>query len=453
MASEIFDQVREHIDAVIEQEPPLGPALWEVFVQEHPADIAEFLSNLDREKIQGLFLNLSHELRLAVFQDLPDSLKVFCLSFLDDHSRTDILNNTPLDELTDLFDDLSDQELKQYLRLLHKKDRDMVIALMQFDPQSAGGIMDTDVLTLMQDFTVEKSIQVLQRLQPDQELHRRIFVTNQDNQLVGYINLEDLVLKNPSQRLASFLRKNEMVVAAEEDQETVANDMVHYGLMTVPVIGANNLFLGIISSDTLVDVIEQEASENVYKMAAMAPIKETYFETSFFRMFYERSFILIVLLIAQTFSSLILQSYQATLSDFLWIFITMLISAGGNASSQTSAIVIQGLATGELTSLNLGKFIRREFLMAGMIALVLGIFSFLRILVTHGTTKLLGAVAVSASLAIIVLVAVILGSCIPLVLRRLRIDPAFSAGPGLATLMDVLGLLIYCYISKLILFS
>jgi magnesium transporter len=392
-------------------------------------------------------------LRLAVFQDLSDSLKVFCLSFLDDQSRAIILNGTPLDELTDLFDRLSDNELKQYLRLLHKKDRDKVVALMQFDPESAGGIMDTDVLTLMQDFTVEKSIQVLQRLKPDQALHRRIFVTNQDNQLVGYIHLDDLVVKNPSQRLSSFMRKNEMVVDVDEDQELIANDMVHYGLMTVPVVGANNLFLGMISSDTLVDVIEREASENVYRMAAMAPIRETYFETPFFRMFYERSFILITLLIAQTFSSLILQSYQDTLSDFLWIFITMLISAGGNASSQTSAIVIQGLASGELTGLNITRFIRREFFMAGLIAIVLGIFSFIRILVTHGTAKLLGAVAVSTSLALIVLVAVILGSCIPLLLKKLRIDPAFSAGPGLATLMDVLGLLIYCYISKLILFS
>lgn len=261
------------------------------------------------------------------------------------------------------------------------------------------------------------------------------------------------MLKHPSTRIASFIRKNELVVFVEEDQELVAHNMVHYGLMTVPVVDAGGLFLGVISSDTLVDVIEQEASENVYRMAAMAPIKETYFETSFWRMFYERSAILIILLIAQTFSSLILESYQATLSGFLWIFITMLISAGGNASSQTSAIVIQGLASGELTASNWSRFVRREFLMAGMIALVLAIFSFIRILITHGTGKLLSAFAVSVSLGAIVLVAVVLGSLIPLVLKRLRIDPAFSAGPGLATLMDVLGLLIFCYISRFILFS
>jgi magnesium transporter len=447
----IFDQIVENIDAVISQDPVIGPPLWEKLVQLHPADIAEFLSNLDLEHVRKIFLNFNKELQLEVFQNLSESLKAFCLSCLNDQDREHILNGTPLDELTDLFDNISDEELKKYLRQLHKKDRDIVISLLQFNPESAGGIMDTDVLTLMEDFTVEKSIRVLQRLQPDKDLHRRIFVTNQENQLVGYINLEDLVLQLPTARLGSFLRKNELIVAVNEDQEAVAHNMVHYDLMTVPVVGDNNQFLGVISSDTLVEVIEDEASEDVYKMAAMAPIKETYFETSFFRLFYERSSILILLLVAQTFSSLIIEHHQATLSGFFMIFITMLISAGGNASSQTSAIVIQGLASGELNPSNIMKFIRRELAMAGMIALVLGVFSFIRILLTHGTVKIISALAVSLSLFVIVLTSIVLGACTPLLLKKFRLDPAFSAGPGLATIMDVLGLLIYSYMCKLIL--
>src|SRR5579859_289829 len=453
VSEKIFEQVIEHITSVIKKEPPLGLALWEELVRVHPADIASFFSNLSHEEIKGLFLTFPEHLKVEVFQDLSDSLKVYCLSFLDDHSRAHILNATPLDELTDLFDELSDEDLKQYLRLLHKQDRDAVVSLLQFNPESAGGIMDTDVLTLMEDFTVEKSIRVLQRLQPDQDLHRSIFVTNQENQLVGYIHLEDLVLKHPTTRLSSFLKKNEMIVNVNEDQEVVAQRMVHYGLMTVPVVDNNGLFLGVISSDTLVDIIEQEASEDVYKMSAMTPIKQTYFETSFFRMFYERCSILIILLIAQTFSSIILEKYQATISGFLLYFITMLISTGGNASSQTSAIVIQGMASGEINQSNMFRFMRREFFMAAIIAFVLGIFSFIRILITHGTGRIRDSLAVSGSLGIIVLVAVILGSCIPLILKKLRLDPAYSAGPGLATVMDILGLLIYCYIGKLVLFE
>jgi magnesium transporter len=447
----LLDAVREHLEDVIAKAPPLGLSLWQSLVQEHPADIAAFLGSLDREAVHSLFLTFDESLQLEVFQELSDSLKVFCLAFLDDQSRTQILNGTPLDQLTDLFETLPDEELKNYLKLLHKNDRDTVLSLLEFDPESAGGIMETDVLSLMDDYTVEKSIRVLQRLQPDQNLHRRICVTNQDNMLVGYINLEDLVLKQPTARISSFLRINELVVNVHEDQETIARNMVHYGLVTVPVVDDRNIFLGLIAAETLVDIIEDEASEDVYKMATMAPIKQPYFETSFFKLFQVRSTVLIILLIAQIFSTLIVQHYESLLEGFLMLFLPMLISTGGNASSQTSAFVIQGMTSGEINHTNMGKFVRRELYIGCSIALVLGIFSFGRIVIMHGTENLMGAIAVSCSLSLIVMVSVLLGACMPFMLKRLRLDPAFSAGPGLATLMDILGLLIYCYISKLML--
>ncbi|MBN1549328.1 magnesium transporter [Candidatus Babeliales bacterium] len=447
----IFSGVKENIEVVLEKKEPIGLALWDSLVVLHPADIATFLGDLDRAHAKKLFLTFPKTLQASVFQDLSESLKVFVLSFLSDKDRAEILGATPLDELTDLFEDLSDDDLKRYLKLLHKKDRDTVISLLQFDPESAGGIMATDVVTLIEDFTVENSIHVLQRLQPDQDLHRRIFVTNQEQNLVGYVNLEDLVIHSPSTRISAFMRKNELVVQVTEDQESVAHQMVHYGLVTVPVVDQRGIFLGVITTDKLVDIIEQEASENVYKMSAMAPIKERYFETPFFKMAYERGSILGVLLVAQTLSSIIVEHYEAVLTGFLTYFITMLVSTGGNASSQTSAIVIQGMASGEITPNNMMRFVKRELLMAVFLGGVLGLFSFIRILITHGTGRLLSGIAVSSSLALLVLVSVVLGSSIPLLLKKLRLDPALSAGPGLATLMDILGLFIYCYVSYLIL--
>ena len=168
-----------------------------------------------------------------------------CLSFLEDQDRSELLSSLPLDELTDLFDELSDKDLKVYLKLLHKRDREKVVSLRRFDPDTAGGIMHTDVITLMQDFTIEKSIQILQRLQPSIELHPNIYVTNQDNELVGHIILQDLVLKPAQTRLSSILRKNELVIGVNEDQEKIAHQMVRYSEMTVPVVGDNNVFLGL----------------------------------------------------------------------------------------------------------------------------------------------------------------------------------------------------------------
>ncbi len=445
----LLHELQDHIDELLNQTTPDGVIWWKKCLELHPADIAQLLAILDKDHAEQLFKKLPEDLRLEVFSELSDSMKVFTLSLLDDQQKAAILAKTPIDELTDLFDILSDQELKKYLTLLSTQDRQKVLLLLNFNPESAGGIMDTDVLTLIQDFAVEKSIQILQRLQPRRDLHHQIYVTDQNNIVVGHIQLEDLVLKHPKTRLSSFLRKNELIVPATEDREEVAKKMIHYGLMTVPVVGENNYFLGVIASNTLVDIIEQEASEDVYRISAMTPIKYPYFETSFLRIFYERSYILIILLLAQSLSSMIIKSYETTLFGFLLYFITMLTSTGGNSSSQTSAVVIQGMASGTIHSGNVHRFLRRELLMAIMIALVLGIVSFIRVYVTYG--ELWGSFAVSTSLFFIVLLSVILGSGIPLLLKRFNIDPAYAAGPFLATLMDIFGLLIYCYISKLIL--
>lgn len=449
MAQKIFDQIQDNLDTVLKQDTPLGILLWQEFTKVHPADIAQFLGYIDKSDAQLIFMHLSSELKLAVFQYLSNSMKVFCLSFLSDKDRGYLLASLPIDELTDFFDELSDEELKKYLNLLHRNDREKVISLMQFEPESAGGIMDSNVISLMQDFTVEKGIQILQRLQPRKDLHRQIYVTNQESQLVGHINIEDLVLRSAKLRLSSILRKNELVADVTEDQEPIAQRMVHYNLMTVPVVNENNIFLGVISSDTLVHIIEQEAAEDVYRISALAPIKDTYFETPFYNLLYKRSSILVALLLLQTFSSIIIQYYEVALAGFLSYFISMITSTGGNTSSQTSALVIQGMHSGEINEANMGKFLWREAKMAFVIGALLSTVSFFRVLITNPGYFWLN-IAVSASLGLIVIVSVMLGSLIPFMLKRLNLDPALSAGPFLATIMDVFGLLIYCYVSQLI---
>ncbi len=444
----ILQEVRENLGAVMEGSP-LGVALWKEFIAVHPADIAQFFADSDKEVFKKLFLNLPKELKLEVFEELSDVMMVHCLSFMDERDRVDALNTLTADTLTDLFDLFSDEELKKYLNLLHGTAREEVISLMKFHPESAGGIMDIQILTLLDDFTVEKSIKILQRLRPRRDIHQQIYVTDRGNRLVGHINLEDLVLQEPNTRIAAFMHPNEYVAQADEDREVVAQKMVHYGLMTVPVVGRENVFLGVIPSETLVDVIVEEASEDVQKMAALAPMKYPYFETPFWRLLWERSYILIALLLAESFSGTIVRAYEATLGIFLMSFIPMLISAGGNTSSQTSAMVIQGMASGDIHPTNMIKFLRRELLMAVMLASVLGVVAFGRVYSAFGNA--MHGVVVSIALAAIVLVSGVLGSCIPFILKRLNVDPAFSAGPFLATIMDILGVLIYCYISSLVL--
>ncbi len=447
----IAQEIRDNIQSVINRDSPLGTSLWHTLLEMHPADIADFLLTLDAKPMQQLFHELPKNIKLDVFCELSDNMKVLFLSFMHDQERIDALDILPTDELTDLFDLFSDDELKRYLGLLHKSSQEKVLSLLKFDPESAGGIMDVDVLTLIEDFTVTKSIQLLQRLRPYREIHRQIYITNRRHNLVGYINLEDLVLHKAEERITTFMRDNKLVVQADQDREIASKAMIHYGLMSVPVVDQHNHFLGAITSDTLVDVVIEEASEDMQKMSALAPMKYPYFETSFFRILWERSYILVALLLAESFSSVILDAYELTLSPLLYSLIPMLISTGGNTSNQTSAIVIQGMATGEINKNNMARFLQRELLMAGMMALILGITAFTRIFFFTEATTLEG-ITVSCALALLVMLAVTLGSCIPFVLRRFNIDPAFSAGPFLATVLDIIGVLTYCYIVRCLLF-
>lgn len=446
---QILEEIRANIKTVISRDSDLGQSLWKEFLKVHPADMVYFFSDIDPEEFQALFSELPKDLKLEVFKEFSDGMKATSLTFMTEHDKVDALNELPVDKLTDLLELLSDEEFKNYYSLLHKQSRAKVLSLLKFHPESAGGIMNTEVLSLVKDFTVEKSIKILQRVRPSRDIHQQIYITDGNHHLVGYINLEDLVLNAPQTKIASFVKENEFVAQAHEDREAIAKQMVHYGLMTIPVVGEGNIFLGAIPSETLVDVLVEEASEDVLKMSAVTPLKYPYFETPFFRIVYERGYILAALLIAGSFSGLILQAYEETLGVLLISFIPMLISAGGNTSSQTSAMVIQGMTSGEIRDSNMYRFLRRELLIAAMLAVILGIIGFVRVYWT--SKQLLHSVVVSFALGLIVMLSVTLGSCIPFVLRRFNIDPAFSAGPFLATIMDILGVMIYCYVTRLFL--
>jgi magnesium transporter len=448
----ITGQLRDHLVDIIEQKSARAKQIWQAFCEIHPVDIADFIDDIDQIYQHSLYLLLPTELRYDVFIELSDSSKSTVLEQMGNQEVAETLAFLAPDELTDLFDLLSDETLKKYLSLLNNKVRQQVTSLLKFDPESAGGVMHTDVITLMPGFTVERAAKLLQRLQPEREIHSQIFVTNEQHQLIGTVHLADLVLQKPETKIDRFMEKNELVVKADEDQESVAKKMRHYGQMIAPVVDDVNHFLGVIPSETLLDVIVEEASEDVQRMAALKPMKESYFKAPFKQVLYERGSILVILMLFESVSGIILGAYEGMLSSsvVLYSFIPMLMSMGGNTSHQTSTVVIQGIALGDVQTDNMKAFLKREFTMAACLALILGTTAFARAIMTGGSW--LQGFAISLSATIIALASVSLGSFMPLVLKRVGIDPAFSAGPFLSTFMDVAGVLIYCTVVKLILF-
>lgn len=446
----VTQDILKNIDEVIACSTDIGKSLWQKLLDMHHADIAQILENTQDQQLIQLFLKLPHHKQIEVFEELHDHDKEKILAVLDDRQKAIILREIPLDEFTDLCEHLSDKDFKKCLEILHKKDRQKVLSVMKFPADSAGGIMTLEFFTLVENMTVAKAITLLQRVRPNVGLHRQIYVTNLENKLVGYINLEDLVLKSPTTQLSSILKKVPYVALAQEDQETVAQKMVHYSMMSVPVVNDQMFLIGVIQEDDLIDIIQREAIEDVQRISA-APDTRSYFEKSFGLHLLQRGSILGALLIFESVTGLILHHYESILTPFLVMFFTMLVSTGGNTSSQTSSVAIQGMSSGDINESNTYKFIIREFFIGFSLAVGLALVAFMRVYMSHN--DFWGSFVVSLALGLIVLLSVLLGASLPVILKRLGGDPAFSAGPVLATIMDILGLFIYCYVAYLMLGS
>jgi magnesium transporter len=446
----LIERIHEQIDAVIKQDSDEGRLLWNAVTSLHPADISELFSHIGPDERNLLFSTFPDPLKIEVFLYFSDTLKASALEHANDQLKTKLLESMSLDDFTDIIDLIDPEDLKKYFKLMHKKDRELVLELLKFDPESAGGVMDINIISLSKDLTVQKSIHVLQKLEPQKELHEIIYVTDKNNTLLGHIKIEDLVFKSSDLLLSEILRENEYVAIVDQDQETVAQKMMHYHLSIVPVTDNHGNFLGVIPSETLVEIIEKEGAEDIYRISALEPLKHTYFETPFFRLFSQRSIILVVLLLVESLSTYIMQSHEATLPIWILTFLTMLMSIGGNTSGQTSTVVIQGLASGEINNSNIKRFLRREFVMACALAITLGIVAFLRAYVHLENYRLAGSVAIGLTAMAIAISSVVLGSILPLILKKIGGDPAYLAGPSLATIMDVLGVIFFCYIVKMV---
>jgi len=447
----ILFQIENNIDATIYEDTALGRDLWNILLQQHSADIAMLINKLDPERQEALFKKLPKDLTIKVFRKIPALIQATLLITIDQDVAAALLKNMPADELTDLFDHLSDEDLEKYLKLLQAKQRNQIISLLNFNPRSAGGRMNSDVLTLQKDFTVKKSIELLQRIGPIKDLMPQIFVTNKDNVLVGHITLDKLVLSKPETSLSVIMNKNVLLVYVDEDQEDVANQMHHYGLLYAPVIDKNKHFLGVITADDVFEIIKEEGSEDVYRMFGLIPIEHSYFATPIWRFVWQRGVWLIGLLILQSVSSVILKSYSSMLNEYtiIAIFLTMLIGTGGNAGNQSATIVIRGLTTKEITRRNTHKVLLRELGISIIMGLILVVVAFIR--VYFSSHDLLSTLAIILALFLTVVTSMLLGSLIPILLERFDIDPAHSAAPFLATLMDILGVLIYCIVCSKIL--
>ena len=273
------------IDQILAEKNTAGKKGWNELCAAHPSDIADLVENISHRYHQRLFAKLPIETATLVFDRLEHAIQVSVLEKISDEQAAHVFKEMSADDLTDLLESFSDEKAKHYLKLLQKKQRSRILNLMSFDSKSAGGIMNSEIFTLTNDLNVKKSIGQLQRVTSDYEVRYRIYVTDKENLVVGHLTLDQLVLNKPDTPIKNLLKRNELLVNVHDDQEEVVQQMTHYELLSAPVVDEHGHFLGAITGDDIIEVLEEEATEDAYMMSGVGHVEHSYFETPFRRMF------------------------------------------------------------------------------------------------------------------------------------------------------------------------
>ncbi len=414
----------------------------------HPVDIAELMGLLDSQKQVMLFRLLKKDLAIAVFEQLDFEHQENLLRHFTDEKVAEILNQMSPDDRMELFDELPAKVVKKLLNLLEPAQRDIAASMLGYPENSAGRIMNPRVVDLKEYYTVEQALKRFRRLNPPEELSYTAYVTDAERHLLGQVSLRNLVLADPEDRIGDIMDREVIAVSTDDDQEKVAQIIQKYDLLAVPVVDREGRLVGAVTVDDAIDIIEAEATEDIHRLAAIRTTEDEYLHAPLWRRIKNRFIWLAVLLVMGTLTSFVIQGFSEVIQAIvaLSFFIPMLIDTGGNVGSQSTTVVVRGLAIGELEGKTLWKVVLTETLIGGILGVLLGIIGVARVVFLR-ESPLIGFV-VGLSIFVIVFVSNLIGVFLPVLFRKMRLDPAIAATPVITTIVDVVGVIIYFRIAQ-----
>lgn len=425
--------------------------LNEIMQEMHPADIADTLFNLDIKEQIALISRIRKEKMAVVFDELDADDQAQLLGRLENDLSSYLLNEMSSDERADLLSSLPDDVADKFLNLMSEPERRDVEKLLKYPPNSAGSIMATEYVALTPEMNVTQASDLIRQAAPKKETIYSTYVTDKQDKLIGFVSLKDIFMAKPDEPIKKLMRRKVIKVQAHQDQEEVAVTVRKYNLLAVPVVDKDKRLVGIITVDDILDVVKKENTEDFYKMAAMSAPENTYFDTAFFTLVRRRIIWLLVLLVSVTFTSQILKKYSFALETIVALayFIPMLLNTAGNVGAQSSTTVIRSLATGEIYTDNLFKVVRREAGVGLSLGIVLGLLGGARAFFLERNPLL--SLTVGIALMGTVLWATVVASSLPLLLKKIKIDPAVAASPFISTILDITGLIVYFEAARMIL--
>ncbi len=422
-------------------------------------DVAEFLSRIDDNRMPMVFRLLSKETAADVFANFEAPEQERIINSITDSELAGIMEELYVDDAVDIVGELPANVVKRVMRAATPQTRNLINQYLRYPENSAGSIMTAEFVDLKKYMSVKESIARIRRIGEDKETIYVCFVIAADRRLEGIVTVKDLLLASDDTIIEDLMETNVVFASTTEDQESVSAKFADYDLMALPVVDNERRLVGIVTVDDVMDVMEQEATEDMEKLAGMLPSDKPYSRTGIVEIWKNRIPWLMFLMLSATFTSMILTSFEDMLAvqAGLVAFIPMLMGTGGNSGAQASTAVIRALSLGDIEPRDALSVVWRELRVAFLCGVALAAVNFVKMLLLDGmllhndAVTVPVAATVSMSIVFIVLFAKSVGSMLPILAEKLGVDPAVMANPLISTVTDAVSLLIYIYVAKLIL--
>ncbi len=418
----------------------------------NPADIAQFLSELSGDELIIAFRITPKDLAADTFVEMePEQQQQLIHSFTDKELK-EVVDELYLDDAVDIVEEMPANVVKRILRAADNDMRKMINTLLKYPDDSAGSIMTIEFVSLRKSMTVDAAIKHIRKTGVDKETIYTCYVTDDNSKLIGLVSVKALLLADENDIIGDIMESNPICVSTLEDKEVVANDFDKYNFIALPVVDEEQRLVGIVTFDDAIDVLQDEVTEDIEKMAAILPTDKPYMRTGIFETYKKRIPWLLLLMVSATFTGMIINSFENALQVYvvLTAFIPMLMDTGGNSGSQASVTIIRGLSLGEIEYRDTLKVMWKEMRVALLCGVTLAAANFVKCLVVDRIAVPV-ALVISLTLIATVFFAKIVGSLLPIAAKKIGFDPAVMASPFITTIVDAVSLLIYFNIASMFL--
>jgi len=407
-------------------------------------DVAEFILTIeDDPRLIVFFRLMPKEMAAEVFSYLDKDVRQKIVERISDKELTGIMDELFLDDVVDIIEEMPASVVKRLIKLADPDTRSQINQLLMYPESSAGSLMTIEYIEVKKEWTVAQALAHIRKMIEDSELATLLFVTDKSHHLEGGVRLRDILAAGDDILISEIMDEDIVSVHTHDNQEEVADTFKKYDLLSLPVADKEKRLVGIITIDDVVDVIEEETTEDIYKMAAMEPIETDYLHTGVFSLAKKRVVWLMVLMISATFTGMIITEFESALAAnvLLASFIPMLMDTSGNAGSQASVSIIRSLVLNQIEFKDIFRIMWKEFRVSLIVGAGVAVFNFLRVLLFYDDIMVAAVVSITMYAAIIA--AKFVGCTLPLIAQKLKLDPALMASPLITTIVDAIALLVY----------